>query len=51
MRIWLGVLLALPLAACGSANQIKPAEGKALPPAPYGATATPTAKDLITPPT
>ena len=27
------------------------AEGKALPPAPYGATATPTAKDLITPPT
>lgn len=51
MRIWLGVLLALPLAACGSANQIKPAEGKALPPAPYGATATPTAKDLLTPPT
>ena len=45
------LLLSLPLAACGSADQLKPAEGKALPPAPYGATATPDAKALLTPST
>ena len=39
------------LAACGSAADLKPAKGAALPPAPYGAEATPTAKQLIAPST
>ncbi|MGN6279582.1 MAG: hypothetical protein ACTHM8_12785 [Sphingomonas sp.] len=52
MKAWLAIaLLALPLAACGSAARLKPAEGKALPPAPYGATATPSPQDLLTPST
>lgn len=45
------LLAALPLAGCGAADGLKPAPGKALPPAPYGATATPTPKQLITPTT
>lgn len=43
--------LALPLAACGSAEQLKPATGGALPPAPYGATARPDAPTLLEPST
>lgn len=39
------------LAACGSAAGLKPAKGAALPLAPYGAAATPTAKNLLTPST
>ncbi|WP_394652592.1 lipoprotein [uncultured Sphingomonas sp.] len=39
----------LALAACGSRGDLKPAEGKALPVKPYGATATPTATDLMQP--
>ena len=45
------VLLALLLAGCGSDRGLKPAPGHALPPAPYGATATPTSADLLTPTT
>jgi hypothetical protein len=41
----------LLLAGCGSAGQLKPAPGEALPVAPYGATATPTPRDLLTPTT
>ena len=40
--------LALALAACGAARDLKPAIGKALPVAPYGATATPTPTQLLT---
>jgi hypothetical protein len=42
----------LPLAAltgCGSALTLKPAPGENLPVAPYGATATPTPDQLLTP--
>jgi hypothetical protein len=42
----LGLLIAL--SACGAARELKPAEGKPLPVAPYGATATPTPSQLLT---
>jgi hypothetical protein len=45
----IGLLFAL--SACGAARDLKPAEGKALPVAPYGATATPTPTALLTPST
>lgn len=38
------------LAACGAREGLKPAQGQALPPAPFGATATPTPDDLLKPP-
>ncbi|WP_294297773.1 hypothetical protein [uncultured Sphingomonas sp.] len=44
-------LLALALAGCGAAKELQPAPGATLPPAPYGATATPTANQLLTPTT
>ncbi|WP_029936749.1 hypothetical protein [Sphingomonas sp. UNC305MFCol5.2] len=44
----LGGLLAL--AGCGAREGLKPAPGQALPPAPFGATATPTPDDLLKPP-
>lgn len=40
---------ALMLAGCGSARDLRPAPGEALPVAPYGADATPTPADLLTP--
>ncbi|MES2095237.1 MAG: hypothetical protein V4459_00615 [Pseudomonadota bacterium] len=43
----IGLLFAL--SACGAARDLKPAAGKALPVAPYGATATPAATALLTP--
>jgi hypothetical protein len=43
------LLLPLALAACGSARTLRPADGQALPPAPYGARATPTPSDLLRP--
>lgn len=42
---------ALALAGCGSRRDLRPAEGRALPPAPYGATATPTPPQLVSPTT
>jgi hypothetical protein len=42
----LGLLIVL--SACGAARELKPAEGKPLPVAPYGATATPTPSQLLT---
>jgi hypothetical protein len=42
----LGLIVAL--SACGAARDLKPATGKALPIAPYGATATPTPAQLLT---
>jgi len=50
MKAWLAIAL-LALSGCGSAGQLKPRQGEALPPAPYGATATPGAKDLLAPST
>ena len=43
----LGAFLALT--SCGSATNLKPPPGQSLPVAPYGAKATPTARDLLTP--
>ncbi|MGP7796800.1 hypothetical protein [Sphingomonas sp. CLY1604] len=43
--------LALALAGCGAAKELQPAPGASLPPAPYGATATPTPNQLLTPTT
>ena len=43
------ILFGLALAGCGSAGKLKPAPGEHLPVAPYGATATPTPGDLLTP--
>jgi hypothetical protein len=40
--------IALVLAGCGAARELKPATGKALPIAPYGAAATPSASQLLT---
>lgn len=42
-------ILCLALAGCGSAAELRPREGHPLPPAPYGATATPTPRQLMTP--
>lgn len=39
----------LLLAGCGSARDLRPARGESLPVSPYGAAATPTPKDLLTP--
>lgn len=43
------VFVALPLAGCGSAVGLRPPPGQALPVAPYGAQATPTPQQLVTP--
>ncbi len=43
------VILALALGGCGSASELKPVSGQSLPVAPYGATATPTPRQLLTP--
>ena len=45
----LALAAALALAACGSTGTLKPAAGEQLPAAPYGATATPSVSDLLTP--
>jgi hypothetical protein len=40
--------LVLALSACGAARDLKPAAGKPLPVAPYGAATTPTPAQLLT---
>ncbi len=45
--LWL--LAALPLAACGSTQALKPAPGQALPVTPYGAPQRPAVSGLLTP--
>ncbi|QDZ08572.1 hypothetical protein FPZ24_14750 [Sphingomonas panacisoli] len=40
--------LVIVLSACGAARDLKPAAGKALPVAPYGAAATPKPTQLLT---
>ena len=44
-------VVALALSGCGAARQLEVAQGESLPPAPYGATATPTPQQLLTPTT
>jgi len=44
-------LLAVALAACGSREPLRPAEGASLPPRPAMAAATPTVDQLLTPTT
>jgi hypothetical protein len=39
----------LALGACGSVSSLKPVQGQSLPVAPYGAKATPTPTELLTP--
>jgi hypothetical protein len=51
MRALIGIALGLLLVGCGSAQTLKPQPGQALPPAPYGATATPDAGALMNPTT
>ena len=41
--------IALALTACGSRGELRPEEGKTLPPAPYGARETPTPAQLLEP--
>lgn len=43
------LLPALLLAGCGSAAELRPPPGESLPVAPYGARATPTPDQLLTP--
>lgn len=45
----LGFCVALLLAGCGAASSLKPAEGRSLPVAPYGAKETPTPAQLLKP--
>jgi hypothetical protein len=49
-RVLLSMGLVLAVAACGAREQLSPAPGQALPPAPHGATATPQPGDLLDPP-
>ena len=41
--------MSLPLTGCGSAVGLRPPDGTPLPVAPYGAAATPTPTQLVTP--
>lgn len=43
------IALAFTLGACGAAKDLRPAAGEPLPVAPYGARATPTPAQLLTP--
>ena len=52
MKRYVGLAgLALALSGCGAADGLKPAEGKMLPVAPYGAKTRPTPAQLLTPTT
>ena len=49
MKRVLTIGLVVVLSSCGAARDLKPAAGKSLPIAPYGASATPTPTQLLTP--
>ena len=48
MRYLAAAAMLVILAACGSRGALEPAPGASLPPAPYGARATPTPGELTT---
>lgn len=48
MKAWI-IIGALALSGCGAAEGMRPKPGQSLPVKPYGATATPTPRDLIKP--
>ena len=50
MKRLLLVAAALAVAGCGAREELAPAKGAALPPAPYGADAKPKPGDLLEPP-
>lgn len=50
MRKALIPMLMLGLAACGDSGPLRPKEGHSLPPRPATASKTPSASDLLTPP-
>ncbi|MDG5748906.1 lipoprotein [Qipengyuania sp. XHP0207] len=47
MKKSLVIVAALAIAACGQKADLVPLEGQALPPAPYGAEAQPSADELL----
>lgn len=47
MRIGAALIALTLLAACGQKAQLKPLDGSALPPAPFGAEVQPDADDLL----
>lgn len=49
--VWIVLAGAALLSACGGQRDLKPAEGAALPPAPYGADRPRTAQELLEPET
>lgn len=51
MRVSAALLLVLALAACASRAELKPKEGHALPPAPYGREERPTPTHMLEVPT
>ena len=51
MKLLALVVFALALGGCGSVGPLRPAQGQALPVKPALAQTTPTAEDLLTPPT
>jgi hypothetical protein len=50
LALGLALGLGLPLAACGSQQDLTLKPGQQLPPAPYGRAVKPTAPELLTPP-
>jgi len=48
-RLAAPIALLLLLTACGAQRDLQPAEGAALPPAPYGRAEAPTAEELLEP--
>lgn len=50
MKRLLLAAMVLALAGCGARKELEPKVGQVLPPAPYGAPATPTPDDLLQPP-
>jgi len=51
MKFLLPTIFALALTSCGSAGSLRPPDGQSLPVKPAMAQVTPTADDLLTPPT
>lgn len=50
-RLFLAIAATLAAVGCGQVNDLEPAQGKTLPVKPLMAKTTPTAEELLTPPT